>query len=176
MPISFHVFVRRERIPTAAAWAQAIRDYGFATQLDSSFDPLSFSGYLPCPDERTGFELYLDYFSKASIELGDTAVTVVGDRDTLITFRLSGRETDVAAATAAAATLAAMSDGILLDDELGHFIESDAAIAWARDEDYRPIATRRRRPGRRRSRIRRSTLLRLAILLAAIGCILFLWH
>jgi hypothetical protein len=173
MPINIHVFVHRGRIPTAAQWAQEIRQRGFATQLPGDFDPLSCSGYLPCPDDRTGFELYVEPFSRSSIELSAAALPVVGDRDTLLTFRLSGREVDLEAAKAAAASLAAMSDGVVFDEESGHFVDAQTALAWARAQEYRPVAVRRLRASRRRSRFRWSSAFRLLLVLAFAATVLY---
>lgn len=173
MPINFHVFAHRDRVPPATQWAQEIRRRGFTAQLSSDFDPRSCNGYVPCPDDRTGFELYLEPFSRSSIEVSAAALPVVGDRDTLLTFRSSGRDTDLEAAKAAAASLAAMTDGVVLDEESGHFIDATAAIAWAHGQKYRPVAVRRLRASRRRSRFRWSTAFRLALLLALAAAVLY---
>ncbi len=79
-------------------------------------------------------------------------------------FALSGRPADRNAATAAAATLAAMTDGVLFDTEPGHFISADSALAWARNERYQPIATSHRRALRRKARLTPPIILRLLII------------
>jgi hypothetical protein len=173
MPITFHVFARAERIPSAAQWSQAMHQLGFATQLPGDFDPRSHSGYLPCPDDRTGFELYIEPFSHSSIEVSVAALPVVEDRDTMLTFRLSGRDSDLAAAKAAAAALAVAADGVVFDEETGHFIAAQDATAWARSDEYRPIAVRRLRASRRRSRFHLSTAFRLALILALAAAVLY---
>jgi hypothetical protein len=166
MSITFHVFLRRDRTPSAAAWSEAIRAAGFAVQLPADFDPATHSGYLPCPDDLTGFELYRDPFSERAFEIGPDGSTAVGDRNTAMTFRFSGRDSDLVAATAAAATLASMSDGVLFDTEAGHFIAADQALAWARNERYEPIAIYRHRSSRRKARLRPATVIRLLIIIA----------
>jgi hypothetical protein len=166
MSITFHVFLRRDRTPSAADWSAAIRAAGFAVQLPADFDPAAHSGYLPCPDDLTGFELYRDPFSEHAFEIGADGAKAVGERNTAFTFRFSGRDSDLAAATAAAATLAAMTDGILFDSETGHFIAADQALAWARNERYEPVAIYRHRSSRRRARLRPSTVIRLLIVIA----------
>jgi hypothetical protein len=81
-----------------------------------------------------------------------------------VSLRLSGRPSDQAAATAAAATLAAMADGVLFDSESGHFIAAAEALAWARHERYQPLAVYRRRSHRRKARFTPPIILRLLII------------
>jgi hypothetical protein len=166
MSVTYHVFARSSRLPTASAWADAIARHGSQTRIGTDFDLLSHSGYLPCPDDRTGFELYVEPYSPASFEIGPDGIRAVADRDTMLTFRCSGREVDREAAMDAAAALAAMTDGILYDSDSRHFIDAASALAWARRERYAPVAIYRLRASRRRSRLRLSTVLRLLIIIA----------
>jgi hypothetical protein len=172
--ITFNVFLDRSRLPDAAGWAGAIREAGFDVQLDAGFDPGSYSGYLPCPDDRTGFEYYLETFTTPSLELGDAGATAIGSRNTVATFRFSGRSSDRDAATAAAATLAAMTDGVLFDTEPGHFIAASEALAWARNERYQPIAIYHRRSMRRKARLTPPIILRLLMILFLVFAIYWL--
>jgi hypothetical protein len=165
MPVSYQVFLERERMPTGAAWLQALRDAGFAVEFAPDVDPASHNAYVPCPDDRVGFELYREPFSPAHAEIRPAGIEAVGMRDTAMTFRFSGRTADRDAAVAAAATLTAMTDGVLFDSESGHFIDARSALAWARNERYRPVATYRVRASRRRSRISASTVVRVLMLL-----------
>jgi hypothetical protein len=141
-----------------------IREAGFDVQLNTDFDPHSHSGYLPCPDDLTGFEYYLESFSAPTMEIGEAGASVIGSRNTVASLRFSGRPADRTAATAAAATLTAMADGVLFDTEPGHFIAADEALAWARNERYLPIATYRRRAARRKVRFTPPVILRLLLI------------
>lgn len=172
--ITYNVFLDRTRLPAAADWARVIRDAGFDVQLNADFEPRSYSGYLPCPDERTGFEYYLESFSAPALEFGDAGAQAIGSRDTVASLRFSGRSSDRNAASAAAATLAAMTDGVLFDTEPGHFIAADEALAWARNERYRPIATYHRRAMRRKARLTPPIILRLLIILFLVLAIYWL--
>jgi hypothetical protein len=172
--ISYNVFLDRERLPTGADWARVLREGGFETQLHPEFEPRTHSGYLPCPDERTGFEYYLEPFDTPTPELGEEGAKVIGPRNAMVSLRLSGRRSDREAAASAAATLAAMSDGILFDSEPGHFIAGDEALAWARNERYQPLATARRRGHRRKARLTPPVILRLLIILFLVAAILWL--
>jgi hypothetical protein len=162
--ISFNVFLDRERLPSASDWARVLREAGFETQLNTQFEPRSHSGYLPCPDDRTGFEYYLEAFAAPTVEIGAEGLEVIGGRDAMASLRFSGRPPDRTAATAAAATLAAMTDGVLFDSESGHFIAAADAMAWARTEKYQPLAVQRRRANRRKARLSAPIILRLLII------------
>ena len=174
MVISYNVFLDRERLPSGAEWARMLREGGFETQFDPLFEPRTHSGYLPCPDERTGFEYYLEPFTGPTPEIGEEGAQVIGERNAMVSLRLSGRPTDRQAATSAAATLAAMSDGVLFDSELGHFISSAESLAWARNERYQPLAVSRRRANRRKARLTPPIILRLLVILVLAAAIFWL--
>ncbi|WP_129641066.1 hypothetical protein [Peristeroidobacter agariperforans] len=172
--ITYNVFLDRTRLPAAADWARVIREAGFDVQLNADFEPGSFSGYLPCPDDRTGFEYYLESFTTPTLEIGDAGAQAIGPRNAVASLRFSGRSSDRDAASAAAATLAAMTDGVLFDTEPGHFIAGDEALAWARNERYQPIATYHRRAMRRKARLTPPIILRLLIILFLVLAIYWL--
>jgi hypothetical protein len=172
--ITYNVFMDRSRLPAAAEWARVIRESGFDVQLAADFEPGSFSGYLPCPDDRTGFEYYLESFTTPTLEIGDAGAKAIGARDTVASLRFSGRASDRNAASAAAATLTAMTDGVLFDTEPGHFISADEALAWARNERFEPVAISHRRSMRRRARLTAPIILRLLIILFLVLAIYWL--
>jgi hypothetical protein len=176
MSISFHVFMHRAAIPTAADWAAAMRAHGFTAELGTGFDPGTFNGYVPCPDERSGFEYYVEPFSASNFEFGPHGIKAISDRDIVATFRFSGRDADMRVAVAASATLAAMTRGVLFDTESRHFIAADAALAWARNERYQPLTTYRSRVARRRSKLHPLSLMRLLILLLLIALLVIYWR
>lgn len=172
--ISYNVFLDRERLPTAADWARVLKEGGFETQLDPELELRTHSGYLPCPDERTGFEYYLEPFGAPTPEIGEAGAKVIGDRNTVVSLRFSGRSSDREAAVGAAATLAAMTNGVLFDSESGHFISAADALAWARNERYQPVASSKRRANRRKARLTPPIILRLLMILFLVAAILWL--
>ena len=172
--ITYNVFLDRERLPTGSDWARVLREGGFEAQLNPELDPRTHSGYLPCPDERTGFEYYLEPFDAPTPEMGEEGAKVIGKRNAVVSLRFSGRPSDREAASSAAATLAAMSDGILFDSEPGHFISAADALAWARNERYQPVAVARRRSNRRKARITAPIVVRILIILVLAAMILWL--
>ncbi len=172
--ITYNVFLDRARLPAAADWARLIREAGFDVELAPDFEPAAHSGYLPCPDDRTGFEYYLESFAAPTFEIGDAGAKAIGPRNTVASLRFSGRPSDRNAATAAAATLTAITDGVLFDTEPGHFIAADEALAWARNERYQPIAIFHRRAMRRKARLTAPIILRLLIILFLVFAIYWL--
>jgi hypothetical protein len=172
--ITYHVFLDRTRLPGAADWARVIREAGFDVELTTEFEPGSHTGYLPCPDERTGFEYYLESFAQPTIEIGDAGAKAIGQRNAVASLRFSGRPADRNAASAAAATLTAMTDGVLFDTEPGHFISANQALAWARNERYQPSAIYHRRAMRRKARLTPPIILRLLIILFLVLAIYWL--
>ncbi|HEY0943301.1 MAG TPA: hypothetical protein VGE08_24665 [Steroidobacter sp.] len=172
--ISYNVFLKRDRLPAAEDWARMIRDAGFDVQMSTGFEPHSHSGYVPCPDERRGFEYYVESFDAPTLEIGATGAQAIGERDTVASLRFTGRAADRATAVAAAATLAATTDGVLFDTESGHFIAADQALAWGRNERYQPAAIQRRRSARRKARLTPPVILRLLIILFLVIAIYWL--
>jgi len=172
--ISYNVFLDRDRVPAAADWARLLREGSFDTQLPVDFDPRTYSGYLACPDERTGFEYYIEPFDAPTDEIGAAGAKVIGSRNAVVSLRFSGRPSDRAAAIAAAGTLAAMTDGVLFDDEPGHFISASEALAWARNESYEPLAIARRRANRRKARLTPPIIVRLLMILFLVAAIFWL--
>lgn len=172
--ISYNVFLDRDRLPLATDWARVIREAGFDVQLNLEFEPRSHSGYLPCPDERIGFEYYLEAFSAPAFEFGAEGAKVIGARNAVVSLRFSGRSADRTAAVAAASTLAAMTDGVLFDSEPGHFIDAAHTLAWARNERYQPLAIHRRRAARRKARLTPPIILRLLMIAFLVWAIYWL--
>lgn len=140
MSICFHVFLRRDRLPDPRKWANAILENGFSIALNTAFDPVMHSGYLPCPgDEGAGFEYYLDSAASSDLVSDESSKRLVRGCDVVATFCFGGRQSDLAAARAASATLTRITGGILLDAESGHFIDADSVLDWAHESNYQPL-------------------------------------
>src|SRR5215471_10845093 len=62
MSVSVSVFLKAARLPTPVDWQAAIRAAGFEVELDTDFEPRTFSGFLPATyrGRTAGFEYYLD--------------------------------------------------------------------------------------------------------------------
>lgn len=139
MSICFHVFLAKDRLPHPREWSNAITENGFPVVLDTDFNPMTHSGYLPCPDEKTGFEYGLDSAASFDLVSDESNKRLIRDCDVVATFCFGGRKTDLVAAMAASATLTKMTSGVLLDAESGHFVGSESALNWARETSYQAL-------------------------------------
>lgn len=141
--VSVSVVLARDRLPTADAWQRAIDELGLPLWLDPDVDPASHEGMWPVAlkGEGTGFE----YFTEPHPDSPDGLPHTVPDamRVTLVSrSALEGR-----AAVAAAAALAALSDGQVHDDAGPRAYDRHAALQWARqvvaEEDAETAAAQR---------------------------------
>ena len=128
------VYLKRDGFPSWQIWRSAICVAGFGVDLATEFDPLTFSGFLPCSiDGRScGFEYYVSYLSP------DDAYDLVGDGDVDVSvqFRVGSRSDELRTALAASSNLAALSKGVLYDPQLGDSIAGARAVNWARNLAY----------------------------------------
>jgi hypothetical protein len=132
MSVVMSLFVNRSRMPSPADWARAIRSSGFELELDSDFDPESFSGFLPC--KYGGADAGFEYFREAvnRDELPDHVSVHVAERDTMINFVTHSDLAELATSTIAGAVLCSISDGVLWDTEADELVPATGALAWAR--------------------------------------------
>ena len=132
MSVVLAVFLDRSTMPSPPAWAKAIRSNGFDLDMDSDFDPASFSGFLPCKygGVDAGFEFLMDAVS--SPELDENAAARIGHRDTRVDFVTHSDLRELAASMIAAGVLCAMSDGVLWETEAGEIVPASRALEWAR--------------------------------------------
>ena len=113
--------LRRDRVPSHAAFQSAIDATGFDLKLDACYSPLVSEGFHPCKfgDRETGFEIMwqpMEEIREAFPHLMDE----IGDRDVCLTFILHSDMMECAAAMMASAALAREFDAFVLyqDDEL----------------------------------------------------------
>jgi hypothetical protein len=121
MSIELHIFLEKSKVPTRDLWQAEIERLGFPAVIDSPFDLQRDTGFRPASYEgaATGFEFYLES-SKTIIESYPHVAPHVGNRDVCATFRWGGDLAEMGAASAAAASLAKLTDGIYFhpDDDL----------------------------------------------------------
>src|SRR6202030_1973183 len=60
MSVDLIVYLRRSAMPSPSAWQQAITATGLPVEIDTDFDPDTFSGFLPCKlrGAASGFEYF----------------------------------------------------------------------------------------------------------------------
>jgi hypothetical protein len=129
------LFVNRSRVASPVDWANAIRSSGFEMEMDSDFDPDSFSGFLPCRygGADAGFEYFRDDANKD--ELPDHVSLHVADRDTMINFVTHSDLRELATSMIASAVLCAISDGVLWETEADELVPAARALEWARNRE-----------------------------------------
>lgn len=135
MSVVLAVFLNRSSMPSPADWAKAIRSNGFDMEMDSDFDPASFSGFLPCKygASDAGFELFTEAVSDS--ELDEHVAAQIGRRDTRIDFVTHSELRELATSMIASAVLCAISDGVLWETEADEIIPASRALEWARTEE-----------------------------------------
>lgn len=132
MSVDLIVCLRRSAMPSPAAWQQAIAAMGLPVELDTDFDPDTFSGFLPCKlrGALSGFEYFTGRLSsEEAAEMGapvgaDFSVTLVTHSDL----------TELACSTVAAGALARASGGLLVDPQSGESFQAADAASWAAEQ------------------------------------------
>lgn len=131
--------MRRDRVPSHAAFQAAIDGTGFDLKLDPFYRPLVSEGFHPCKfgDRETSLEIMwqpTDEIREAFPHLMDD----IGDRDICLTFILHSEMVECAAAMMASAALACEFDAFVLyqDEEIVYtpeqlIEEAKAALADA---------------------------------------------
>lgn len=142
MSLQLIVFVPRgTAVPPATRWAKVAAESGIPLSFAGRFDPARDSGSRPvtCGDLEAAFEYYND-------DIGAYLEEVGGDFSWWRRFRLRrgfgravgfvthSRSDDRLAACAAAASLAAACNGLLLDCESGRFMAPADAVAWGKQQ------------------------------------------
>jgi hypothetical protein len=130
MSIENIVIFNRARMPSPAQWQQAIAAAGFGLRIDRAFDPLAFSGHLPCSDGGVacGFEYFCDNLDQEWSQ--DLKIELPASWDCVVCLATRSSYDDAAASCAAAAVLASMTGGALLEGGEAPLIAAGKAIAW----------------------------------------------
>lgn len=130
MSIESVVVFSRTRLVSPDAWQARITTLGWNLQLDTEFDPLQFSGFLPCSLEgqACGFEYWLEPLDEESRdELGPHCAP---EWDAVATLVSRGELADGQAAVMAAAAFALCVDGGVLGDE-DELLPRTDTLEWA---------------------------------------------
>ncbi|MEZ4446188.1 MAG: hypothetical protein R3B72_44335 [Polyangiaceae bacterium] len=132
MSIETAVILKRERLPAPEDWQRALREAGFAVQLDTDFDPVEMTGFLPATyDGRPGgFEYFFSALDDSDYE--PEILDRLGDRDSVVSLVTHSDFAGLMTAVLAAAALADLAGGVVHDTEADEFHDSAAALAWAR--------------------------------------------
>lgn len=132
MSVDLIVYLRRSAMPTPSAWQKAIASMGMPVELDTDFDPDTFSGFLRCKlrGAVSGFEYFVGPLTpEEAADVGapsgaDFSVTLVTHSDLK----------ELACSVVAAAALAQVSGGMLVDSESGDSIQAVDVADWAAEQ------------------------------------------
>jgi hypothetical protein len=131
MSVENIVICSRARMPDPGEWQAAIAAAGFELRLASRFDPLAFSGRLACHDGKAscGFEYFCDNLDQEWLQ--DLKVKLPPGYDCVVCLATQSSYDDAMASAIAAAALAMLTSGVLLEGGEAPLIPAAAALAWA---------------------------------------------
>jgi hypothetical protein len=134
MSMEVYVFLKRSDLPLVGSWQQAVRDSNFPVDLYPTFDPAKDSGFVPCKfrDATSGFEYFLSSSDDIASSYPDLK-EAVRSYDSATTFSWGSRLDECAVALIAAATLAALSSGVMYDPQDGLQYDRASALKYAQE-------------------------------------------
>lgn len=126
------IYIVKEKFPPTNVLRDSIIQAGFPCELDDEFDPLMFSGFLPCPvnGSPSGFE----YIAREvdSNEVNELNTTFVPD---LVIVLSTGRyELEWISALATACCIASLTGGLVVDYLTGEQYFTNDAVTWAKSQ------------------------------------------
>ena len=129
MSVDLIVYLRRSAMPSPSAWQRAIAATRLLVELDTDFDPDTFSGFLPCKlrGAQSGFEYFAGPLSPAEA----TESGAPPESDFLVTLVTHSDLREFACSAVAAGALAQASGGLLVDPQSGESFPAADAIGWA---------------------------------------------
>jgi hypothetical protein len=157
MSMEIHVLFHG-KLPTKPALARAMKELSFPITIPSSKNSLEKqSGFLPMRlrGEETGAEFDVFEGRAHVAEVAgehEGAVDLTFDR--CASFRFGGDENEMIAAMCAAAALAKLVGGVVLDSESGELMPVDEAITWA-ESHFEPIIRNGKKQGTEPADIKR---------------------
>lgn len=131
MSVDLQVILDPSRMPTPTEWAAAVRASGFEADLDTDFDPATFSGFLPClyKGKEAGFEYYRGTLDpQEQVKRG-----VQAHQSCCVTFSTRSNYREFATSMICAAVLASRSNGMLIDADGTTLVPAGHEVEWARD-------------------------------------------
>jgi hypothetical protein len=138
MSFDLSVHLATERMPSPQQWQAAITKHGFPLKISRDFDVVALSGSLPCEyqGQPCGFEYYYSILSQEGLQ----KLGISESFPCQILFSTSARpKEDFLSEIIAAAVLAEMTGGLLVDPQAGSTIEGAKAVEWCRkhEKSYR---------------------------------------
>lgn len=116
MSVDVFVFLKRENLPSTAAWQQALDRLGIDIQLYAGIEAASHSGYWPARlgGQPSGFEIFVGPIADV---FGGAAPAGVDERDTVADFVTHSDMRELQCSMFVAAALGIEADGLISDDD-----------------------------------------------------------
>lgn len=126
------IYIVKKKFPSTRLLRDSIINAGFPCVLDDEFDPLTFSGFLPCHVNGaiSGFEYYVH-------EVDDDEVNEINatfEPDLAIVLSTGRYELEWFSALATASCIASLAEGLVVDYSTGNQYFADDAVKWAKTE------------------------------------------
>ncbi|WP_395741422.1 hypothetical protein [Prosthecobacter sp.] len=131
MSFDLSVHLPKERLPTPAKWQAAISAKGFPLKLAADFDLTTLHGWLPCEYQGKpgGFECH--HSIRSQEELQEMEIPESFPCEILFSTRARVKE-EFLSEMIAAAVLAEMTGGVLVEPQSDGRFEGKKAVEWAR--------------------------------------------
>lgn len=127
MSQDFNVYLSSKSLPSPFEWQAEIAKVNKSLIMDTDFDLLTFSGFLPCQldNEITGFEYYSWFMDN-----DDEREINIPTADFCILFSVGSQPFELIAAVISAYCLVKLTDGILLNPQTGVYISPSQIDSW----------------------------------------------
>lgn len=131
MSFDLTVHFPKERMPSPLQWQAAIAERDFPLKINTDLDIVTLKGVLPCEYQGKpgGFECYYSVLSSDDLRY----LEIPESSPCKIMFSAHSPREEFLSAVIAAAVLAEMTGGLLMDPQEGKTHEGAEAIAWARE-------------------------------------------
>lgn len=131
MADSIDVFLRKEKMITGTQWSQSIEKHGFPVGIDGDFDPMTFTGLLPCKYRKRKTSFIFWQGTTDEVEWEDGPPCDFEDRDFSVNLEIRGGQYAYLVAAVSAAVLAHETNGIVVDADGETVIPGHEALKWA---------------------------------------------
>jgi hypothetical protein len=132
--VDVFVFLKRESLPSTAAWQRALDRLGIDVKLDATIEAVNHSGYWPARvgGQRSGFEILVGPIADV---FGRAAPLGVDERDTVADFVTHSDMRELQCSMFAAAGLGIETDGLIFDDDADGLMQPAELLEQARAID-----------------------------------------
>lgn len=132
--LELHAFLMRANLPDRDRWQSSIEVFGFPFTLDPNLDLTKDTGFSPSTieGEMSGFEIYPDEGIEELCSTYPTLVTIVSERDYVLSFRWGTSYLECACVLIAAAALEKDFGAIVYDPQEDRALDIESMLEDAR--------------------------------------------